>query len=61
MEKVGKLKKLAVACDTSNHIQHQDTKPNMEQLIREAGNTELHPNSMKRQDSPTGHGNIYEV
>jgi hypothetical protein len=61
MEKVGKPKKLAVADDTSNHIQHQDTKPNMEQLIREASNTELHPNSMKRQDSLTGHGNIYEV
>lgn len=66
----GEPKTLAVADDTSNHdhhIQHQDTKllstkPScMEQLIREASNTELHSNSMKRQDSLIGHGNIYEV
>jgi hypothetical protein len=65
-----RTKKLAVADDTSNrdhHIQLQDTKftstkPSyMEQLIREASNMELHPNSMNRQDSLIGHGNFYEV
>jgi hypothetical protein len=70
MEKGDEPKKLAVADNTSNHdhyIQHQDTKllstkhSYMEQLIREASNTELHPNNMKRQDRLIRHGNIYEV
>jgi hypothetical protein len=70
MEKGGEPKTLAVADNTSNHdhhIQHHDikllsTKPSyMEQLIREASNIELLSNSMRKQDSLIGHGNIYEV
>jgi hypothetical protein len=65
MEKGGEPKTLAVVDNTSNHdhhSQHQDikllfTKPS----YMEASNKELHSNSMKRQDSLNGPGDIYEV